>query len=516
MKSTAKTVGLVMVIMVFSRLMALVSNQVIAAFFGFGLELDIYAYALQLPNIIFNSLGTALVTIVIPIFAGYIGTGQKERAYKFANDVTSLSFVFTLSLALLGMLAAPLFVLPTGFRHEGYGFAVTALRIMFPVVIFYSMNYILQGILQSLGRFNMPAFVSVPSSLVIILYVVLLGHRYGVRGLIIATFIGLSLQALILIPPAFRTEYRFKPSFDYKSEDIRNAFKLIPPVLIGTSAYQLNMLFNVTMAANFKNTVAIINFVQNLILYAILAFIYSVTAVVFPKFTMLAASNDMEGFKSTLLKVLKTILYFLIPATAGFIALHYQLINFLYGWGKVTGDNISLAGWMLGLYALGITGVGIKEVVDRVFYSLKDTKKPAIGGLIVMAVNIAATLALVWLIGVRGIPLAYSISALTGALTLLYMVKRKIGAFGGKSLLLMVMKAVAASAVMLAVILPVSMFLGRYTLGIALTDKALKLLIPVAVGAGAYFIATYLLKVEEAVEVLEKVKARVFARGGQA
>ena len=508
-KSTVKTIGLVMIIMLVSRLLALICNMTYITFFGINLQTDIYSYAIQLPNIIFNSFGTALVTVVIPIFAGYIATGEKERAFRFADNITSLSFVFASLLSLLGVLAAPLILLMTRFSNTGYDFAVMALRIMFPVMIFYALNYVLQGILQSLGRYNMPAFVSVPGSIVVILYVFTLGSRYGVMGLIIATFIGLSLQALILIPPILKTEYRFKLSFKYKDDDIKRALRLMPPVLIGTSAYQVNMLFNTTLSANFKDTVALITTVQNLVLYAILAFIYSITSVIFPKLTMLAARNEMEDFRDNLSRVLKSVIYFLVPSAAGFIAVRYQLIDFLYGWGKVTGDNVMLASEMLALYAVGVIGIGIKEVVDRAFYSLKDTKRPALNGVVIMVVNIAISLLLVSFIGVLGIPVAYSISALTGATVILCMIRKKIGPFGGRKLVLSTFKIITASGIMLVVVLPLIAFFGQYAFGHAVLDKGVKLLIPMAAGILVYGASTYFLKVDETISILEKFKSRL-------
>jgi putative peptidoglycan lipid II flippase len=508
MKSTAKTIGIVMLITVISRLLSLLSNMAYITYFGINLETDIYSYATQFPNIVFNSLGTAIVTVVIPIFAGYIGTGEKERAFKFADNVLSISFVFTAALSVLGFLLAPFILLLTRFRFEGYEFAVTALRIMFPIMIFYALNYIFQGILQSLGRYNMPALVSVPGSLLILLYTFTLGGKYGVKGLLIVTFIGLSLQALILIPPLLKTEYRFKPSFEYRNEDFVKALRLIPPILIGTSAYQLNMLFNATLSANFKDTVALMTTVQNLILYAILAFIYSITAVIFPKLTMLAARNDMDGFKSSLAKVLKVVMYVLIPSTAGFIAIRFQLIDFLYGWGKVTAENVNTAGNILGLYALGVTGIGIKEVIDRAFYSLKDTKRPALNGVIMMGINISASLLLVSNIGVLGIPLAYSISALIGAFNLIIIITKKIGRFGESSLFLYGLKVSGASVIMLLLIIPLSGFLERFTFGRAVLDKGLKLIIPVIAGALIYYVLTYIMKIDEAKEIIQKLRKK--------
>lgn len=507
MKSTAKAIGVVTIIMLFSRLLSLFSSSLYMARFQ-GIRLEIYTYAIQIPNIIFTSFGTALATVIIPVFAGYVSTGKKKRAFKFANNMISLSMVFTIALSALCVLAAPLILYFTPrFKSEDYNFAVYALRVMFPIMIFYAMNYIFQGILQSFGRFNMPAFVSIPSSLIVILYVLFMGQYYGFWGLVVATFVGLTTQALILIPPIFKTEYRFRPSFNLRDEDIIKAMKLIPPILVGTSAYQVNMLFNNSFASSFEDTVQIMYYVQSLILYAVLAFVYSVTAVVFPKFTALAANNDMQGFKTSLAKVLRSILYLLIPCTVGFIAVRYQLVGLLLKWGKVSENNTDMAAGMIALYAVGICGIGIKEVVDRAFYSLKDTVRPTINGVIMMAVNITASVILARFIRQYGIPMAYSISSLLGMFVLLYLIRRKIGSMGFKKLVLYAAKVIAASGIMFLAVTVINMSLEGYTFGFSFLDRCVKLFIPVGAGAIVYFILTYLLRIDESVDALDKVKS---------
>lgn len=510
MKNTARTVSVVFVIMLLSRFLSLGSMITYTTFFGrAGTEINIYSFAILMPNIVFTIFGTALSTVVIPIFAGSIESGNKKRAFKFADNVISLSMVITAGLALIGMALAPLFVLMTEFRTDGYDFAVLALRIMFPVMIFFALNYILQGILQSLGRFNMPAVVSVPSSLIVMGYVFFLAPKYGVKGLLIATFIGLSTQALILIPPVFKTEYRYRPSFDYKNEDIKKAVKLMIPVMLGASAYQFNMFFNVTLTANMEKMVTIFSIVQNLVMYAVLAFIYSITAVVFPKFTMLASRGDMEGFKDSLSGVLTSVAYFLVPSTFGFLLVRKELINLLVGWGKITPEDVSVAASILGMYALGIMGVGVKEVVDRAFYSLKDTRRPAIIGVVIMLINIAASVILINIIGPYGIPLGNSISMLSGALVLLMLLRKKIGAFGGSKLAKSTVKIVAASIIMALVTAPLIGLLNRYSFGAALPDRIIKLFIPASTGALVYFAGTYVLKLNESMEVIYSIKSKL-------
>lgn len=499
-----------MTFMLCSRLLAFLSTTAYITFFGVNnTQINIYSYATKLPVTIFTILGTALTITVIPIFAGYIGTGEKERAFKFADNIISLSTLLTILLSVIGILAAPGIVRLTAFDAEQYVFAVLALQIMMPVMIFYGLNYIFQGMLQSLGRFSMPALVGAPGSLLIILYVYFLGNEYGVWGLLITTFIGLSLQALILIPPLLNTEYRYKPYLDYKNEDIKRALKLIPPIIVATSAYQLNMLFNITVTANFENVVTLMTFVQDTILYSVLIFIYSVTAVIFPKLTMLAAKKDMEGFKDSLEKVLKMVLYLAVPAAFGFIAIRVQLMELIMGWGKITPQDVDIAASILAFYALGVTGIGVKEIADRAFYALNDIKKPAVNGVIIMAVNISCSLIFIRFLGVLGIPLAYTLSAVTGGIVIVYMLWKKTGGFDVRALLVNLIKITLSSAIMFAAVMAVNSLLAGFVSSSLVVDRLLKLLVPVGAGGLVYFISTYVLRMEEATDVLDRVRVKL-------
>ncbi len=509
MKSMGRTVGYVMVIMMFSRLLAFMSNLVYVTHFGANTEMDIFSFSLSLPNIVFASLGTALTTVVIPIFASCLAEGKKERAAHFADNVLSLSMVFTLVLALAAAALSPAIILLTRFRNDEYGFAVLALCLMMPVMVFYAMNYVLQGVLQSYGKFAMPALVSVPSSLIVIFYVLVLGDRFGVKGLLIATFIGLASQGLILILPARKAGYSYRRRFAFPNDDVRKALKLIPPVLLGTSAYQLNMLYNNVLASRYETVNTIMTTIQNIVLYSVLAFIYSITAVIYPRLTTLAAQNDMDGYKESLLKVLKTVSYFMVPAALGFVCVNRQLVNFFMAWNRITADNVTLAGNMMALYAASVVGIGIKEVIDRAFYSLKDTGKPALNGVLMMVVNVAISLIAIQFIGPLGIPLAYSLSSLLGGSVLVFMIRKKIGPFGVTGFAKAIVKALFAGLIMAVAVLAINRLLGGYTFGGLFTDRAVKLIVPGAAGVLVYFLASYLFKAEEAVSAVRKAGSKL-------
>ncbi len=509
-KSMFASISYVMVIMILSRALSLVSSSVYMSFFGAeNVYLNIYSYALTIPNTIFNCFGTTLSTVVIPIYASHLANKNYEGAKKFADNVITVATAFTAALVLLGMGAS--FVLPkfTAFNEgEQYTFAVKALMIMMPIMLFYGLNYIFQGMLQSVGKYGWPAFVSAPGSILIILYVLLLGDRFGVTGLLITTFIGLSLQAVILIPPLFTSGYRYKPMFSLKDPDMKSALKMMLPVLVGASSYQINVFYNTSMAANYDGFVSIMTYVQNIVIYMVLAFVNSVTSVLYPKLTKAAAVGDMEEYKSSLSGVLGTVWTLLLPITAGFIAVRYELLNLIIGWGSNDEASIEKASIVLLLYAFSVVSVGSKEILDRAFYALKDTKFPAINGFIIMAVNIILSTVLTRFMGAYGIPLAYSIASVTGLVILLLLLKKKIGTYASGCGKAFVKCGISAAVMFLAVTALRQVLSGVITGGDGVSRTVLLGILCVA-GVAVYAVMIFVLRVPAATEIKNKLVSKI-------
>lgn len=519
-KSVAKTVGLVMVITMLCRVMGLLSNQVYMTSFGVSTEIDIYSYAVNFQLYVINCLGTAIITVMIPMFTGFLGVGENKRAHRFADNVITLSFILAAILSVLGIIFAPQIVGITDFNTpESFDFAVKALRIMFPVLMFYTLTFTLQGILQAQGSFLVPASISLYNSLAIILYVFLLGDRFGVTGLLVATLIGLSLQAIVQIPAVYRTEYRYRPSFALRDTDIIGALKLVPPILISSSAYQVNMIYNLSIASKFENSVALVVLGQTIVLQAVLALAISMTSVMFPRLTTMVAQGNITGFKESVINILKTMIFILLPMTIGLAVVSRETIAFIYGYGEFTLENIIVAAKIVALYSIGGVGLGVKEVTDKAFYSLKDTKKPAIVGVVMMITNIAMSLILLPILGVYSIPLAYSVAGIMGAVSSLYILRRKVGPFGLSALYNFGIKTVICTIAMIAVVYPLAKLLdnviGDYlfngTLGLVAANM-IKLFVPVAAGVAVFFFCAIRLRIKEAMETLDKIKGKLLRK----
>ena len=551
--NAAKNIGLVMVLSTIARGMSLLAGIMYTTHFGLGnLELDIYSYAVTLPNLVFTCIGTALFTVVIPIYAGRLAENKTEQASVFADNVITVSLVFSFVIAIAGFFAAPGIVgLNNRFSTGNWGFANYAIRVMFPVVVFHSLNHIFQAILQSNSRFVMPALVSMANGAAIIVYMLLFADTYGVPGLLVATFIGLSIQAVILIPPTRAAGYKYKPRLGLANEDLRKAGKLALPILVSSSSYQLNMFINANLATAFMGGVVTITTTQNLAFTAAHLFILSTLAVMFPKMSAQTAVGDMEGFRGSFIMVLKLIIYFAIPASLGLAVTSGHLITLLYGYGRMTGEGVRLMTAAFAVYASAIASIGFKEAVDRTFYAMKDSITPTVVSIIIMALNVSLSLILKGPMGIVGLPVAYTVSITAGAILLLILVRKKTGPLSssesGESIKTMLVKCLISGIIMALAILLVNGFLfsgtesangtaivesangtigmesangtaivesvnGAAGMELAMPVRAFRLIIIVAVGCVVYFLATLAFKVEQAQSIL-RIKVKGKAKG---
>lgn len=492
-----RSIGSVMILMLAGKLLSLLANQVYLSYFGADNEqLNIFSWVLQIPNYLFQSLGTGLSSTVIPLYAALLAQKKQREADRFGSNIICITSLGMVGLIALGMGAS--FFLPalTDFTDKAY--ATQALLIMMPVMFFYAMTNIYQGILQSMDRHLSAALVNLPSGIVILLYIALFADRFGVTGLLVTVVFGLFLQFAILPLPAHRAGFRFKPLADLKDENIRTVGRMMVPVVLGASAYQFNMFFNNTMMTSVEpESVTLFNFVQNLILSSVMTLVLAITSVKYPALTVCAAKEDMMGFRRELSGTMGGMIYLLTPIAFGLVCLGHPLLELISLHGKVVPENIDTEATFLAMYCLCIVFLGLKEIADRALYSLRITRISAWIGVVIMAVNILFGYILSKLtpLGAAGIPLGYSIGVIAGTSWLLYRLKKEILFFGG-NLKATTVKSLLGSAVMSAGVLAVHRGLQGIFASGSILDRLVLVVVPTLCGMVLYFALTYLMKAE--------------------
>ena len=504
-----RSIGSVMILMLVGKLLSLLANQVYLSYFGADNEqLNIFSWVLQIPNYLFQSLGTGLSSTVIPLFAALLAQKKIKEASRFGSNIICITSLGMVLLIGLGMVASLFMPALTDFTDKAY--ATKALMIMMPVMFFYAMTNIYQGILQSMDRHMSAALINLPSGIVILLYIALFADKFGVTGLLWTVVLGLFLQFAILPLPAHRAGFRFRPVIDFKDENIRTVGRMMLPVVLGASAYQFNMFFNNTMMSAVEpESVTLFNFVQTLILSSVMTLVLAITSVKYPALTVCAAREDMVGFRKELSGTMGGMIYLLTPIAFGLIVLGHPLLSLISLHGKVIPENIDTEAAFLTMYSLCIVFLGLKEIADRALYSLRITKVSAWIGVVIMAVNIVFgyVLSRMTPLGASGIPLGYSIGVIAGTAWLLYRLKKEILYFGG-DLKSTTVKSILGALVMSAAVVVSHRVLGGIFASGSILHRLVLVFVPTLIGMAVYFILTYFMKAEPIRAFLDPILKR--------
>jgi putative peptidoglycan lipid II flippase len=123
------------------------------------------------------------------------------------------------------------------------------------------------------------------------------------------------------------------------------------------------------------------------------AIIAQATAIAaLPTFSEQAARGDYEDMRSSLLNVMRSVLYLSLPASLGIILLREPLVSLLLERGAFSDSSTELVTWALLWYALGLVGHAILEIVVRAFYAMKNTRTPVMIGVLAMSLNLVLSL----------------------------------------------------------------------------------------------------------------------------
>ena len=159
-------------------------------------------------------------------------------------------------------------------------------------------------------------------------------------------------------------------------------------------------------------------------------------------------------------------------------------------------------------YAVGLYAYSAVKVFAPAFYALDEVRVPVAGSIVGMVANVALNLALYPVLGFRGVALGTSLAATANFAVLAVAWKRRHGGLGGAGIYRQLLRCAAAAAVMAVAALATARLLAPHLAPSGLARHAPLALVPIAVGAFAYFAAARLLGIRELGEVAEALRRR--------
>jgi putative peptidoglycan lipid II flippase len=273
------------------------------------------------------------------------------------------------------------------------------------------------------------------------------------------------------------------------------------PSVFGVGVYYLNITVGSILASLLpQGSVSYLYYAQRLFEFPQGIFTVSVAQAVLPSMSRQAVAGDLEALKDSLRFGLRLTIFVTIPAAFGLMVCATPIFSLLFMGGEFDFDKAVNSGYALFHYSLGLSFVALVRVLVPAFYSLKDTRTPALIAFIAFIANLLFSLALMGPLRHGGLALASSLSALCNMGLLLYFLRKKIGSFGGMRIISAAIKTLSASLPMAFVVYAL---IARYdwSLAGAKLTKALYLGGTITVGMVVFYLAALLLRCDEAHEL---------------
>ncbi len=511
MSNLAKSAFWLMVVTMLSKVLGFGREIVLSYFYGTSAYSDVYIVSMNIPLVVFSSIGVALVTTFIPLYQEALTSKGEERALKFSNNVMSIVVILSIILGVLGFVfAEPLVKLfAVHYTGEKLALAVKFVRIMIGGVVFIGLSNLMTSYLQIKGDFTIPGMIGFPNNIIIITSIILSAVTGNIYILAIGTLIGMLSQFLFQVPFAIKKGYKFKPTIDFKDEYLRKMLILVLPVLIGVAVNQVNAMVDRSLASGLEDgVITALNNANRLNGFVMGMFIATLGAVIYPTLSKLSTENNKEKFAESVANSVNCVNLLVVPASVGAMILATPVVRILFERGAFNDRSTVLTATALVFYSVGMVGFGLRDILDKVFYSLKDTRVPMTNGIIAVILNIVLNIILVKFMGHGGLAFATSLSSLICIVLLFRSLKKKIGYYGQDKIKSTFIKTVVASLVMGVVTYFVYKFLFGI-LGLGFIQEAISLGVSIAIGGAIYLALIIVFKVEEVNMAIDMIKKKL-------
>jgi len=515
-----RSAGTVSFFILVSRVLGMVREMAMAAFFGSSMTMDAFVWAFRIPNTFRSLFGEgALTSAFVPVFTDELAKQERKKVWDFANNMLSFLGVILAAIVIAGILI--LSVLKAWWPASERVILILYLtRIMLPYMFFICLAALFAAMLNSLHHFFMPAATYAVLNIVMLAalgFCPFLDSAGPGRILLVSWSVIIAgvIQWLMQMPMLWRSGFRPKLSFNWRDERVRRVWRLMGAAAIGMGATQINVLVDTLLATIIGPGRASYLYYADRLIYFPLGFLgTALGTVLLPAFSLQVAQARIDLLRQTFNHAFRQLAFLSLPAALGLLVLAKPIIQVIYERGEFTSLSTDMTALALSVYAPGLIVFSLLKIIIPMFYAHQDLKTPMRAGIACTCLGIVLKLIFMWPLKHVGIALATVIVSLVQAIVLVTLIHRRYGSPGWRHISRSAIKMLAAGIVMSLVALATDKLclelFGSYGLHIQLT-RLLALIAAIGAAILAYTAAAFLLRCEEARELWDALRHKTAA-----
>lgn len=395
-----------------SRLLGFLRDVAFAVLFGAGAGMDAFLVAFKIPNFMRRLFAEgAFAQSFVPVLSETKSRDGQDEVKALVDVVAGTLGLILLGITVVGVIAAPLLILmfAPGFLGTDTQFsqAVSLLRITFPYLFFISLTAFAGGILNTYGRFAVPAFTPVLLNICLII-AALYGAPYfsdPIMALAVGVFIAGAAQLGFQLPYLARLGLLPRPRWGWKNLKVRSIIQRMLPILFGSSVAQVNLMLDTIIASMLATgSVSWLYFSDRLMEFPLGVFSIAIATVILPSLSARHAQASTQEFSDTLDWALRLLVVIGTPVVIGLLVLAGPLIVTLFYYRSFGLTDVLMSRYSLMAYAFGFMGFSLVKVLLPGFYARGDTKTPVRCGVISVVCAMLMNLSFVGLMLVLQLP----------------------------------------------------------------------------------------------------------------
>ena len=256
--------------------------------------------------------------------------------------------------------------------------------------ILLGISSVFSGMLQYFGKFLAYSFAPLLYNIGIIVGILFLVPLFGIWGLGLGVIGGAALHFLVQVPAAIASGFRWQPLFSWNDEALRKVRRLAFPRALAAAAFHINFIVMTAFASLIAvGSITIFNYANDVQQFSIGLIGGSVAVAAFPALSRFFAEKNTKQFQIAFGITLRQILFLVVPIALFTFLLRAQIVRLIYGAGDLfTWSDTRLTAAALGIFAFGVVFQAFIPFLTRTFFSLQNTKTPAIISVTSIALNI--------------------------------------------------------------------------------------------------------------------------------
>jgi putative peptidoglycan lipid II flippase len=423
-----------------SRVLGLLREMLIAAYFGASGAVSAYRVAAQVPILIYDFLiGGMLSAALVPVLSDYARRGRAEFAQLVGTLATLAALVLALLVLGLELLAPQLaLLLAGGFRsHDPALLELTAqlIRLVAPLVWLLSMAGVVSAALFALQRFTVPALATAIFNLGVVIAVPLLAPGMGIYSLVVGLLLGSGAQLGTMAWELRRSGVGVRPRLDWRHPALKRILWLYLPIAAGlvVSLFQVGLDRRLASGTG-ESSIAWMANATTLQQMPLGLISVAISLAALPRLSQYYAAGDEGSYRATLGRGLRMLWLLIAPSAVILWLLGEPITRLLFQRGAFTAEDTVQVVAALNIYVIGMVFAALDYPLNFAFYARNNTLLPALVGVASVVVYTVVALALVGRMGFLGLVWADTAKQASHLLIMGFFLWRRVGSLGSGTL----------------------------------------------------------------------------------